>query len=224
MRILVVEDQASVASFIVKGLREERFAVDWVADGREAIITASAECYDVIVLDIMLPGCDGFGVTKALRRDGIASPILMLTAKGDIDSRVRGLDAGADDYLTKPFAFAELVARIRALLRRSGQSVEPTLQLADLHVDPATHQVQRDQQTIELTAKEYGLLEYLLRNRDRVCTRTSIIEHVWDMHFDSDTNLVDVYIRYLRRKIDEPFARKLIHTVRGVGYIMKESE
>ncbi|MFT5127153.1 MAG: two-component system copper resistance phosphate regulon response regulator CusR [Rhodothermales bacterium] len=223
MRLLVVEDQERVASFIMKGLREEGYSCDLAADGEQALEHAIIESYDLIVMDVMLPKRDGLAVTQDLRARGLTTPILLLSARHDTSVKVRGLDAGADDYLTKPFAFEELVARIRALLRRGTIVNEPILQLHDLSLDPATREVTRAGTAITLTVKEYSLLEYLLRNKRRIVTRTSIIEHVWDIHFDSDTNLVDVYIRYLRRKIDEPFEGKLIHTVRGVGYVLKEA-
>jgi heavy metal response regulator len=222
MRILVVEDRSEVARFIVKGLKEERYSVDLAETGDDALREARLTEYDAIVLDVMLPGKDGFEVTRRLREDGCRSAIIMLTAKDQIEDRVGGLDAGADDYLTKPFAFAELLARLRALLRRRrGDPVETSLQLTDLELDLIKHEVRRAGQRIELTAKEYAVLEYLMRNTNHIVTRTALIEHVWDMHFDSDTNLVDVYIRYLRRKIDDDFEPKLIHTVRGVGYVLK---
>ena len=224
VRILVVEDADRVASFIVKGLREEGFAVDRAATGPEALDAISLNDYDLVILDVMLPGADGFKVTERLRGSGNEVPIIMLTARDGVADRVRGLDVGADDYLTKPFAFEELVARVRANLRRGPIQVDPILELDDLRLDPATREVSRGGQRIELTVKEYGLLDYLLRNKNRIVTRTSIIEHVWDVRFDSDTNLVDVYVRYLRKKIDEPFERKLIHTVRGVGYVMREPD
>jgi heavy metal response regulator len=223
MRLLVVEDQERVASFIVKGLREEGYSCDLASDGEQALAQAVVESYDLIVLDVMLPKRDGLAVTQALRDQGAKTPILLLSARHDTSVKVRGLDAGADDYLTKPFAFEELVARIRALLRRGTIVNEPILRLDDLSLDPATREVTRAGVLISLTVKEHALLEYLLRNKRRILTRTSIIEHVWDIHFDSDTNLVDVYIRYLRRKVDEPFDGKLIHTVRGVGYVLKEA-
>jgi heavy metal response regulator len=223
MRVLVVEDNHRVAGFIIKGLQEEHYSVDHAADGDEAVRLARGGVYDAILLDIMLPGRDGFAVTASLRQNGCQTPILMLTAKDSLEDKVRGLDQGADDYLTKPFAFAELLARLRALLRRQSSEAEAVLKLADLTMDPVSHAVCRGGRKIDLTAKEYGVLEFLLRNKNRVVTRTTLIEHVWDMNFDSDTNLVDVYIRYLRKKIDEDFEPKLIQTVRGVGYTLKDS-
>lgn len=222
MRILVVEDQPKVAQFIAKGLREERYAVDCAGNGHDAISMACVGEYDVIVLDIMLPGKSGYDVVRELRRRNHAVPVIMVTAKGQVENRVEGLDAGADDYLVKPFAFAELLARVRALIRRRERDVPAPLEVADLVLDPITHAVSRAGQPVALTGKEYAVLEFLMRNRGRVVTRTSMIEHVWDMHFDSDTNLVDVYIRHLRAKLDDPHPRKLIHTVRGVGYVLRE--
>jgi len=223
VRILVVEDHEKVAQFIVKGLREERFAVDHAATGTDGLSMASVGEYDAIILDVLLPGRNGYDVVAELRSRGIATPVLMLTAKVQVEDRVRGLDAGADDYLTKPFAFAELLARVRALIRRRERDVPSPLTVADLSLDPVSHEVRRGDARVDLTSREYAVLEFLMRNRGRVVTRTSMIEHVWDMHFDSDTNLVDVYIRHLRAKLDDPFPLKLIHTVRGVGYVIKEA-
>jgi heavy metal response regulator len=222
MRILVVEDQEKVAQFMVKGLREERYAVDHASTGPEGLSMARVGEYDAIVLDILLPGKNGFEVVAELRAAEVATPVLMLTAKARVEDRIRGLDAGADDYLVKPFAFAELLARLRALLRRRERALPAPLVLADLSLDCVTHEVTRAGQRIDLTSKEFSVLEFLLRNRGRVVTRTAMVEHVWDRTFDSDTNLVDVYIRHLRAKLDEPFAGKLIHTIRGVGYVLKE--
>jgi heavy metal response regulator len=222
MRILVVEDRHEVARFIVKGLQEERYEVDRAATGTEGLSMARVGDYDAIILDVMLPGMNGFDVAAALRDNRVASPILMLTVKDQVEDKVHGLDAGADDYLVKPFAFAELLARVRALLRRRGRLVPGDLQAADLALDPISHKVTRAGRPVDLTQREYALLEFLLRNQGRVCTRTSIIEHVWDMHFDSDTNLVDVHIRHLRAKLDDGFSPKLIHTIRGVGYVLRD--
>lgn len=222
MRILVVEDEAKVASFIRKGLEEERYAVDVAADGEEGLELAELNPYDLIVLDLMLPRLDGFRFIQRLRGQGIATPILVLTARDSVSDKVKGLDLGADDYLTKPFAFAELLARIRALLRRGTPQASPVLQVADLTLDPAARRVTRAGRSIELTAKEFALLEYFLRNAGRVLTRTMILEHVWDQSFDSYTNVVDVYVNYLRKKVDQGFEPKLIHTVRGVGYVLRE--
>ena len=222
MRILVVEDEEKVASFIRKGLEEERYAVDLAPDGEEGLALAQVNPYDLIVLDLMLPKLDGFKVLGRLREEGVHTPVLVLTARDRLDDKVRGLDLGADDYLTKPFAFSELLARMRALLRRGKPTRSPTLTVADLTLDPASRRVTRAGQTIELTAKEYALLEYFLRHAGQVLTRTMISEHVWDQSFDSYTNVIDVYVNYLRKKIDQGFHPKLIHTVRGVGYVLRE--
>lgn len=222
MYILIVEDEKKVAGFLKKGLQEERYTVDAAYDGEEALLLAEMNRYDLIILDIMLPKKDGMEVLKELRAQGISTPILMLTAKDALQDKVQGLDSGADDYLTKPFAFAELLARIRALLRRGKPESLIKLTAADLILDPATHKVQRASEPIELTNKEYALLEYFLRNKGQVLTRSLIIEHVWGYQFDTGTNIVDVYVNYLRNKIDHDFEVKLIHTVRGVGYVLKD--
>ncbi len=222
MRILVVEDEEKVASFIRKGLEEERYAVDVALDGEEGLELAELNPYDLIVLDLMLPGLDGFRFIQRLRAQGVHTPILVLTARDSVGDKVKGLDLGADDYLTKPFAFAELLARIRALLRRGAPQAPPVLQVADLTLDPAARRVSRAGKPIELTAKEFALLEYFMRHAGRVLTRTMILEHVWDQSFDSYTNVVDVYVNYLRKKVDQGFEPRLIHTVRGVGYVLRE--
>jgi len=222
MYILIVEDEKKVAGFIKQGLQEERYTVDVAYDGEEALLLAEMNSYDLIVLDIMLPKKDGMEVLKDLRAQGLSIPILVLTAKDTLEDKVQGLDSGADDYITKPFAFAELLARIRALLRRGKPTNETSLTAADLMLDPATHKVQRAGKQMELTSKEYALLEYFLRNKGQVLTRTLINEHVWGYRFDTGTNIVDVYVNYLRSKIDRGFDKKLIHTVRGVGYVLRE--
>jgi len=222
MYILIVEDEKKVAGFIKQGLQEERYTVDVAYDGSEALILAKMNSYDLIVLDIMLPKKDGMEVLKTLRVQELSIPILMLTAKDTLEDKVQGLDSGADDYITKPFAFAELLARIRALLRRGKPTNETSLTAADLMLDTATHKVQRAGKPIDLTSKEYALLEYFLRNKGQVLTRTLINEHVWGYRFDTGTNIVDVYVNYLRSKIDRGFDKKLIHTVRGVGYVLRE--
>lgn len=224
MRILVVEDDPSLAAFVQKGLREERYAVDVAPDGEEGILMAETTPYDLIILDIMLPKLDGITVCRRLRAKRQTVPVLLLTARDATDEKVAGLDAGADDYLTKPFAFMELLARVRALLRRGGAQQPTRLTHADLELDPVTHRVWRAGNEIQLTNKEYALLEYLLSNVDRVLTRTAIVEHVWDMDYDSFTNIVDVHIRSLRAKLDHGFTSQLIHTVRGVGYVLKTME
>ena len=224
MRILVVEDEKKVASFLKKGLEEERYAVDCAFDGEEALFMADANEYDLMILDIMLPKVDGLDVLKQVRDKGATLPVLMLTAKDSIEDVVKGLDRGCDDYLTKPFAFAELLARVRALLRRKGREPAGELRVADLVLDPVTHAVSRGGKKVDLTAKEYALLEYLMRHADRVVTRTMISEHVWDYHFDPMTNVIDVYVNHLRSKIDVDSSQKLIHTIRGVGYILRGNE
>ena len=223
MRILVIEDEKKVAHFIKKGLEEEHYAVDHAFDGESGLYMAEVNEYDLIVLDLMIPKIDGLEVLKRLRGNRNNVPILVLTAKDSVEDIVRGLDAGCDDYLTKPFEFLEFLARIRALLRREKIDKEPTLKVADLTLSLVTHKVARRGKEIELTSKEYSLLEYFMRNPEKVLTRTMISEHVWDYHFDSMTNVIDVYVNYLRKKIDKGFEPKLIHTIRGVGYIMKRA-
>jgi heavy metal response regulator len=222
MRILVVEDEKKVARFIQQGLEEEHHTVDVAHDGEAGLAMAGAQRYDVIILDVMLPGKSGIDVTRELRTRKRDTPILMLTAKTTTEDKVAGLDSGADDYLTKPFAFAELLARVRSLLRRGTQEKSTVLTLADLELDTVTHKARRGTRSIDLTTKEYALLEFFLRNKERVLSRTIIAEHIWDYHFDTGTNLIDVYINHLRNKVDTGFDRKLIHTVRGVGYVLKE--
>ncbi len=224
MRLLLVEDDTSVASFITKGLQEEQYAVDTTADGEEGFLMASTIPYDLLILDVMVPKMDGFTICRRLREKGCTTPILLLTARDTIEDRVTGLDTGADDYLTKPFAFPELLARIRALLRRGNTQPSTRLTAADLELDPISRRVRRAGQDIALTNKEYALLEYLLRNANRVLTRTAIIDHVWDIQYDSMTNIVDVHIRSLRSKIDRGFSPPLIQTVRGVGYMLQAPE
>jgi heavy metal response regulator len=221
MRLLVVEDEKKVARFIKKGLEEEGYAVDVAADGESGLEMALDGVHDLIILDIQLPKRDGLSVLSALRREKAAMPVLLLTVRATIEDKVLGLDAGADDYLTKPFAFQELVARVRALLRRRTEGKQPVLQIADLVLDPARRVVFRDSQKLDLTTREFALLDYFMRNPGRVLTRTMIAEHVWDYDFDSETNVIDVYVNYLRKKIDSDREQKLIHTVRGVGYMLK---
>jgi heavy metal response regulator len=222
MRILVVEDEKKVARFIQQGLEEEHYAVEIAADGESGAMMAETGSYDLIILDVMLPGIDGIEVTRRLRAAKVPTPILMLTAKTATEDKVAGLDSGADDYLTKPFAFAELLARVRSLLRRGSLEKTTMLTVADLELDTVTHRARRAGRGIDLTAKEYALLEYFMRNKDRVLSRTIISEHIWDYNFDTGTNLIDVYVSHLRTKIDSGHERKLIHTVRGVGYVMRE--
>jgi len=224
MRILLVEDEAKVASFIRRALEEESYAIDVCADGTQGLELAREAKdgrYDLIILDLMLPGLSGLEILKALRKQQIRAPVLILTARSQLDQKVKGLDAGADDYLTKPFAIEELVARVRALLRRGSGEAGGVLQVEDLILNPATREVTRAGRRIELTSKEYALLEYLMRNAGRILTRPMIAEHVWNLDFDTFTNVIDVYVNYLRNKIDRGWDRKLIHTVRGTGYVMK---
>jgi len=224
MRILVVEDEKKTASFIRKALQAEGFAVDVCGNGNEALAAAAATPFDALVLDIMLPGRDGLSVLAQLRARQNTTPVLLLSARGEVNERVAGLNAGADDYLPKPFIIVELIARVRALVRRGGETKAVVLQLANLALDTVTHEARRDGTKIELTAREYRLLEFLLRHPGRICGRMSIIEKVWDYDFDPGTNLVDVYIKRLREKIDDDFEPKLLHTVRGIGYVLKEGE
>lgn len=224
MRVLVVEDEPKIAAFIKRGLEENTYAVDVAADGEDGYAWACNFDYDLIILDIMLPRVDGLTLCKRLRREGNSANILMLTAKDAVDDRVAGLDAGADDYLVKPFAFRELLARLRALQRRGGEQRTTTLQAGDLTLNLVAHQAQRQGQTIELTAKEFALLELLMRHPNQIVSRTVIAEHVWGYDFYQQSNVVDVYVRYLRRKIDDPFAVKLLQTVRGMGYRLEKLE
>lgn len=221
MRLLVVEDENKVASFIKKGLEEEGYAVDLAADGEAGLAMALERVHDLIILDIRLPKMDGLQVLQMLRQDKITTPVLLLTVRATIEDKVLGLDAGADDYLTKPFAFQELVARVRALLRRRAEAEPAVLQVGDLSLDPARRTVVRGGVKIDLTAREFALLDYFMRNPGRVLTRTMIAEHVWDYSFDTSTNVIDVYVNYLRKKIDAEREPKLLHTVRGVGYMLQ---
>lgn len=221
MRILIVEDEKKIAGFIKRGLKEENYAVDAAFDGPEGLRLAEENPYDLAILDVMLPGMDGVTLTSRLRAKGFAAPIMMLTAKDLVGDKVKGLDAGANDYLTKPFAFEELLARIRALLRDRPAAPSTTLKAGDLELDLLTHKARRAGRELELSAKEFALLEYLVRNQGAIVTRTMISEHVWDINFDTATNVIDVYINYLRRKIDHGRTHKLIHTVRGSGYTLK---
>jgi heavy metal response regulator len=224
MRVLVVEDEKKTASFVRKALQAEGFAVDVCHNGDEALSAASATPFDAIVLDIMLPGRDGLAVLRTLRERKQTTPVLLLSARGQVNERVEGLNAGADDYLPKPFELTELVARVRAMSRRGAETKSTTLRVADLTLDALTRRALRGGKEIELTAREYRLLEFLMRSAGRICGRMSIIEKVWDYDFDPGTNLVDVYIRRLREKIDNDFEPKLLHTVRGSGYLLKETQ
>lgn len=222
MRILIVEDDKKVGGFLQKGLEEEQYAVDLCRNGTDALYMAQTTPYDVIILDIMLPGKDGFTVCRELRKNSILTPILMLTAKDEIEDKVTGLSEGADDYLTKPFSFEELLARTRALLRRSQDYKTKTLQAGDLKMDPLRRTVSRAGKRIDLTGKEYALLEYLMRNRGRIVTPSMILDHVWDMNYVGSSNIVNVYINHLRNKIDKDRQVKLIQTVRGHGFRIDE--
>ncbi|HYZ10360.1 MAG TPA: response regulator transcription factor [Actinomycetota bacterium] len=222
MRLLVVEDEVKLAGLLRRGLEEEGYAVDTAADGGEALWLASENPYDAVVLDVMLPDLDGFEICRRLRESGRWAPVLMLTARDSVPDRVAGLDAGADDYLTKPFSFAEMLARLRALVRRGASERPSTLRVGDLIVDPATRRVARGDVPIELTPKEFALLEYFARHPGEVLSRSRLIEHVWDFAYDGDSNVVDVYVRYLREKVDRPFGKESIETVRGAGYRMRE--
>jgi DNA-binding response OmpR family regulator len=225
VRILVVEDDRKVAGFVRQGLCEEGHAVEIAAGGAEALEFVLTEpAYDLIILDVMLPGQDGFGVLKTLRAHKVAAPVLILTARDSIADRVAGLDLGADDYLTKPFAFEEFLARVRALLRRRDVARTPILTIDNLIVDPATRRVTRGERRIDLTARQYALLEYFLRNIGRVLSRQMIAQHVWGLGFDAESNVIDVYVGYLRRKIDRDRERRLLHTVRGAGYVLQVDE
>ena len=220
MRILLVEDEARVASFIARGLREQTYAVDIVADGEQAVYQASVNEYDVVILDVMLPVKDGHRVCRELRAAGFRTPILMLTARGSVDDRVAGLDSGADDYLAKPFDFKELLARLRALLRRSTGLRPQVIHVADLTLNTGNHGVARAGRQLSLTAKEYALLEFLMLNENRVVDRERIAQHVWDESFDPFSNVIDVYIKRLRVKLESGGRRRMIHTRRGEGYIL----
>jgi two-component system OmpR family response regulator len=222
VRVLVVEDEVKMAALIRRGLQEEGMAVDVATRGEDALWRAGSAPYDAIVLDVMLPGIDGFETCRRLRDDGVWSPVLILTARDAVEDRVAGLDGGADDYLTKPFSFAELLARIRALARRGPVEHPAVLEVGDLRLDPATHQVWRGESEISLSAKEFSLLEAFMRRAGQVLSRLQLLEHAWDYDYENRSNVVDVYVRYLRRKIDEPFGRNSIETVRGAGYRMRK--
>ena len=221
MRLLVVEDEIHLQTIIKKRLIKEHYSVDACGDGLEALDYLTVSPYDAVILDIMLPGLSGIDVLKRIRAKGNRVPVLFLTARDGVDDRVAGLDCGADDYLVKPFAFEELLARIRVMLRRTTEHTTDELTLADLTVDLKSHQVSRGGKSIELSGKEYAMLEYLMRNQERVLSREQIEQHVWSFDYEGGSNMVDVYIRYLRKKIDEGFEQKLIHTVRGAGYVMR---
>ena len=222
MRVLVVEDEVRMAALLRRGLSEEGYAVDLAGDGPEAVWRATEFSYDAVVLDVLLPGIDGFEVCRRLRDGGCWVPVVMLTARSDVADRVRGLDAGADDYLAKPFSFAELCARLRALIRRGAPERPAVLEAGDLRLDPAGRRAWRGETELDLSAREFALLDFLLRHAGRVVTRTMILEHVWDVAFDPTSNVVDQYVAYLRRKIDRPFGVTQLETVRGAGYRLLE--
>ena len=224
MRILLAEDEPKVAEHVRLGLRAEGYAVDLASDGQEALWLAEENPYDVLLLDVMMPAQDGFSLVRQLRRKRIYTPVIFLTARADVEDKVRGLDAGADDYLTKPFSIAELLARLRALMRRQRPQPMNVMRVADLELDLVSHEARRAGERIELTRREYALLEFLFSASPKPVSKTAIVEHVWDQHFDSSTNVVNVYIKMLRRKIDRPEWPSLIHTVRGVGFALREGE
>jgi len=224
MRVLLVEDEKKVASFIKKGLEEHGYAVDLASDGKIGLAMALDQLHDLVILDINLPEIDGLSVLRQIRDKQMVTPVLLLTIRATIEDKVIGLDTGADDYLSKPFSFEELLARVRALLRRGSDSKTPLLKVADLSLDPATRQVFRGGNRIELTSKEFAILEYFMRNAGRVLTRSMIINHAWDYDYEAETNMVDVYINYLRKKMDAAYQPKLLHTIRGTGYVMREEE
>ena len=221
MRVLVVEDERKLGELLRRGLGEEGYATDLADRGEEALWMAKAVAYDAIVLDVMLPGADGFEICRQMRGSGVWSPVLMLTARDAVDDRVNGLDAGADDYLAKPFAFEELLARLRALTRRAPQERPPVLEVDDLRLDPAAHRAWRGDEELDLSAKEFALLELFMRRPGLTLSRTQLLDGAWDMAFESRSNVVDVYVRYLREKIDRPFGRDSIETIRGVGYRLR---
>jgi len=224
MRVLVIEDDAKIASFITKGLEQAGFAVDHAAEGEDGLFMATNESYDAAVIDIMLPGRDGLSIIAAMRQAKLATPVIILSAKHSVEDRIQGLQTGGDDYLVKPFTFAELLARVQALIRRSSRVTEPSrLTVGELSVDLITRATVRSGQAIELQPREFSLLEYLMRHSGRVVSKTMILEHIWNYHFDPQTNVVDVLVCRLRNKIDRDYEQKLIHTIRGVGYVIKDA-
>jgi two-component system OmpR family response regulator len=223
MRLLIAEDDVKLATSLARGLRKEGYAVDVASSGDEALLQARVYDYDVVILDVMLPTQDGVAVCRTLREEGRWSAVIMLTARDGVDDRILGLDAGADDYLVKPFAYGELVARLRALMRRSPGERPPVLAAGDLELDPASRTVKRDGRSVELTAREFAVLEFMLRRAGQVVSRTDLLDHVWDRNYEGSTNIVDVYVGYLRRKLDRPSAPPLIRTIRGVGFALDAS-
>lgn len=224
MRILLVEDEAELLAVVKKGLTEAGYSVDTASDGEEGLYMATEYPVDAVILDVMLPKLDGISLLSRLRREGVNIPVIMLTAKDTLSDKIEGLDVGADDYLTKPFEFDELLARLRSLLRRGSETKEAVIHIADLEIDTASHEVRRGGKVIKLSAREYALLEYLAYRKGSVVTRGEITEHIYDESFDKDSNIIDVYMNYLRGKVDKGFDKKLLHTVRGAGYILKEEE
>ncbi|HOJ85776.1 MAG: heavy metal response regulator transcription factor [Elusimicrobiales bacterium] len=224
MKILLIEDEKKISNFIKKGLEEENYLVDTAFNGKDGFEIAVSAPYDLIIMDLMLPYINGFDLCKKLRESGVNTPILMLTVRDSVEDKVKGLDSGADDYLTKPFAFEELLARIRALLRKRNIVEKTILKIDDLEMDLISHKVKRGGKEIILTSKEYALLEYLLRNKGKIVTRTMIYQNVWDIGFDTETNVIDVFVNYLRKKIDGNGSKKLIHTIRGKGYMLQEED
>ncbi len=225
MRLLVVEDDTKIGSFLRKGLREEGFAVDLAEDGEQGLVLFRDGVYDAAIVDIMLPGLDGLSLIEKIRRQGLTTPVLILSARRSVDDRIRGLQQGGDDYMVKPFSFAELLARVQALIRRDSRTPEPhSLSAGDLHMDLLNRQVRRGGQTFNLAAREFALLEYLLRNQGRILSKTAILEKIYDYSFDPQTNVVDVLVCRLRNKVDKGFADKLIHTVRGMGYVLRHEQ
>ncbi len=224
MRITLIEDEKQLANIVKKGLEEEGYSVDIAHDGEEGLYMVENYPSDVVILDVMLPLLDGFSILSSMRKKGIKTPVLLLTARDTITDKIKGLDSGADDYLTKPFEFGELLARIRALIRRKADIKDTVIRIGDLEINTANREIKRGGKTIQLSAKEYAMLQYMAYNKDKIVSRTDLIEHIYDENFDTNSNVLDVYVNFLRNKIDKGFKKKLIHTVRGAGYILKEKE
>jgi len=224
MRITLIEDEKQLANIIKKGLQEEGYSVDVAHDGEEGLYMVENFPSDVVILDIMLPVLDGISILSSMRKKGIKTPVLLLTAKDTITDKIKGLDSGADDYLTKPFEFGELLARIRALIRRKADIKDTVIRIGDLEINTANHEIKRGGKIVQLSSKEYAMLQYMAYNKDKIVSRTDLIEHIYDENFDANSNVLDVYVNYLRNKIDKGFKKKLIHTVRGAGYILKDRE
>jgi len=225
MRLLLIEDDRKIASFIIKGMKEAGFAMDHAIDGDDGLHLALMESYDAVICDLMLPKKDGLTIIELMRTSGIETPVIILSAKRSLDDRIRGLQKGGDDYLTKPFAFSELLVRVQALIRRASKTVEPTfLKVGDLSMDLISREVNREGRRVQLQPKEYALLEFMMRNKGKVLSKTMIMEHVWDYNFDPKTNVVEARVCKLREKVDQGFGRKMIHTVFGVGYVLKEKD